>query len=81
MQPASYNDRLAYLGLERLKLRRIHADLIYMLKVTHSIFLSSLEQTLHFNNSLTRGHDFMLFINRCYKIVFSEYFTNRDAPV
>ena len=76
LQPASYNDRLAYLGLERLELRRIHADLIYMFKLTHNIVLSSLAQSLHLNSSITRGHDFKLFINRCNKIVFSAYFTN-----
>ena len=81
LQPASYNDRLAYLGLERLELHRIHGDLIYMFKLMHNIVLSSLAQTLHFNNSITRGHDFKLFINRCNKIVFSTYFTNRIAPV
>ena len=81
LQLASYNDRLAYLGLERLELHRIHTDLIYMFKLTHNIVLSSLAQTLHFNNSITRGHDFKLFINRCNKIVFSAYITNRIAPV
>ena len=47
----------------------------------HNIVLSRLAQTLHFNNSITRGHDFKLFINRCNKIVFSAYFTNRVATV
>ena len=70
LQPASYNDRLAYLGLKRLEVRRIYGDLIYMFKHTHNIVLSSLAQTLHFNNSKTRGHDFKLFINRCSKILF-----------
>ena len=81
MQLAIYNDRLTYLGLERLKLRRIHADLIYMFKLMHNIVLSSLAKTLHFNNSITREHDLKLFINRCSSIVFSAYFTNRVAPV
>ena len=81
LQPASYNERLAYLGLERLELCRIHADLIYILKLMHNIDLSSLAQTLHFNNSITSGHDFKLFINRCNKIFFSAHFTNRVAPV
>ena len=81
LQPAIYNDRLAYLGLERLELRRLHADLIYMFKLTHNIVSSSLAQTLHFSNSITRGHNLKLFIVRCSKIVFSAYFTNRVAPV
>ena len=81
LQPASYNVRLAYLGLERFELRRIHADLIDKFKLTHNSVLSSLAQSLHFNNSITRGHDFKLFINRCNKIVFRAYFTNRVAPV
>ena len=78
---ASYNDRLAYLGLERLELRRINADLIYMFKLTHNIVLSSLAQSLHFNNSITRGHDFELFINRCNKIVLNAYFTKSCTGV
>ena len=68
-----------YIG--RLGLRCIHADLIYVFKLTHNIILSSLAQTFHFNYSITRGHDFKLFINRCCKIVFSAYFMNSVAPV
>ena len=81
LQPASYNNRLAHLGLEHLELCRIHADLIYKFKLMHNIVLSSLAQSLHFNNSITSGHDFKLFVNRSNKIVFRAYFTNKVAPV
>ena len=46
-----------------------------------NIVFSSLAQSLHFNNIITRGHDFKLFINRCNKIVFSAYFANRVVPM
>ena len=75
LQPASYIDRLAYLGLEHLELRRIHADPIYKFKLKHNVGLSGLAQTLHFNNNITRGYDFKLFINRCSKIVFEHIYT------
>ena len=52
-----------------------------MFKLVHNIVLSSLAKTLYLNNSLTRGLDLKLFINRCTKIVLSVYFTNRVAPL
>jgi ribonuclease P/MRP protein subunit RPP40 len=77
----SYDNRLHFLGLQRLELRRIHFDLIYMFKLTHNLTLSSLSNTLCFTNNSTRGHKYKLHIQRCNKSVFSTYFTNRVAPV
>jgi len=34
LTPASYEERLAYLGLQRLERRRIHSDLLLMFKIT-----------------------------------------------
>ena len=56
----SYDDRLTYLGLQRLELRRIYADLIYMYKLIHNNISSSLINVFKFNNQVhcreTRGH-------------------------
>ena len=50
--------RLTYLGLQRLELRRIYADLIYMFKIIHNYISSSLINVFKFNNhagSLSRN--------------------------
>ena len=48
----SYDDRLTYLGLQRLELRRIYADLIHMFKLIYNnIFLS---HTSMFSNLIIR---------------------------
>ena len=46
----SYDDRLTYLGLQRLELRLIYADLIYMYKLIHNNIFSSLINVFKFNN-------------------------------
>ena len=38
----SYDDRLTYLGLQRLEFRRIYADLIFMYKLIHNNIFSHL---------------------------------------
>ena len=81
LQIRSYDERLAFLGLQRLELRRIHNDLIFMFKLTHNIISSTLTQHLHFNNNSTRGHRYKLFINHCKKSVLSTFFINRIAPL
>ena len=35
--PVSYEDRLLHLGLQRLKIRRIHSDLIFLFKIIHGL--------------------------------------------
>ena len=77
----SYDDRLTYLGFQRLELRRIYADLIYMYKLIHNKISSSLINVFKFNNQVhcreTRGNIYKLFFNRSNKLVFSNFFTNR----
>jgi hypothetical protein len=35
MQQVPYDERLVFLGLERLELRRLHADLIFLYKIVN----------------------------------------------
>ncbi len=81
LPPTSYDNRLQILGLQRLELRRIHFDLVYMFKLSHNITFSSLSNTLCFANNSTRGHKYKLYIQRCNKSVLSTYFLNRVAPI
>ena len=80
----SYDDRLTYLGLQRLELRRIYADLIYMYKLIHDNISSSLIKVFKFNNQVhcreTRGHRYKLFFNRSNKLVFSNFFYKSYSP-
>ena len=62
MHSLSYTDRLKALGLERLELRRLHADLIMCYKIVRGfvsiLFESFFELSLQQN---TRGHSLKLF--------------------
>ena len=62
MHCLSYTDRLKALGLERLELRRLHADLIMCYKIVRGFvsipFESFFELSLQQN---TRGHSLKLF--------------------
>ena len=81
LSPASYNERLERLGLTRLELRRIHADLILMFKISHNLIHSNLLHALHFENQrqgmATRGHRYKLITESTNKLVLSSYFINR----
>ena len=81
LSPASYNERLERLGLTRLELRRIHANLILMCKSSHSLIHSNLLHALHFANQrhgmVTRGHRFKLMTESTNKLVLSSFFINR----
>ena len=81
----SYDDRLTYLGLKRLELRRIYADLIYMFKLIHNNISSSLINVFKFYNQVhcreTRGHRYKLFFNRSNKLVLSKFFIDRVVPI
>ena len=57
----SYDDRCARLGIDRLELRRLRADLILCYKILHGLVLLSFDDFCH-NNRATRGHNFKLFI-------------------
>jgi hypothetical protein len=81
LSPYSYDERLAFLGMQRLELRRIHADLIFMFKLTHNLILSSLTNLICYSSSRTRGHRYKLFICRTNKLVLSTCFINRVSPI
>jgi hypothetical protein len=76
-----HNERLLFLGLERLELRRLHADVVFMYKLVKGFVSCNLSHELNFvNNGITRGHRFKLFVSRCNKLVLSRFFLNRVLP-
>ena len=81
LSQASYNERLEHLGLTRLELRCIHADLILMFKISRNLIHSNLLHALHFVNQLqgmaTRGHRYKLITESTNKLVSSSYFINK----
>ncbi len=82
LEPSTYNERLNFLGLQRLELRRIHFDLVFMFKLTHGMVNTELQHALRFAaHPGTRGHRYKLFITRSHKLVLSSYFINRIAPI
>ena len=75
LQYATYDERLALLGLQKLHLRRLCADLVYMYKLLHGQISISLNTALSYAKcSKTRGHKYKLFVCRCKKLVFSTFF-------
>ena len=81
LDPVSINDKLAFLGLQRLEMRRLYADLIMMYKLTHNIVFSSLTKVLHFtNDARIRGHRYKLYIKRFKKLLFKSFFIYRVVP-
>ena len=83
LEHVTYDERLHFLGLKCLELRRIHIDLIFMFKLIRNMLAISLSQSLQFTNHThaTRGHKYKLATKRCNKIVFSNHFINRVTPV
>ena len=79
------DDRLTHLGLQKLELSRIYAELIYMFKLIHNNISSSLINVFKFNNQVlcqtTREHRYELFLNRSNKLVFNKFVTNRIVPI
>jgi hypothetical protein len=50
----SYEERL---GLERLELRRLHADLLFLFKIVNGIVACDISQVLTYASTVnTRGH-------------------------
>ena len=82
LQQVSYDERLIFLGLERLELRRLHADLLFLFKIVNGFVACDISQVLTFASAVnTRGHKHKLFVNRCNKSVFSHFFLNRITPI
>jgi len=58
----SYNDRLRYLYIPGLELRRLHTDLFWCYKVVFRLVLVSFNYLFYFSPcQVTRGHAFKLF--------------------
>jgi len=63
LQTLPYDERCALLGLDRLELRRLRADLILCYKIIRRLVLLSPDSFFTFIcNSRTRGHSFKLFL-------------------
>ena len=80
----SYEDRLRLFGLERLELRRLHADIVQLFKIIHQYSMCSLNDNLIFNVSnvhATRGNRFKLAVSRTNINCFKYHFINRVVPV
>ena len=86
LPPVSYEDRLLHLGLQRLEIRRIHSDLIFLFKIINDLVYCKLHDSLFFSNSVrvganTRGHKYKLFRTRSLKLVLSDFVINRILPI
>ena len=81
---ACYDERLEFLGLKRLELRRTYADLIFLFKLLHRTVSCNLLDHINLTAgvcTVTRGHRYKLTTTRTNKLVFSTYFTNRVVPL
>ena len=77
-----YTDRLELCNLKRLKLRRIHFDLIELFKIFNgwiTPFLRSIASVL--NITFTHGHRFKSFVSCIRKNVSTSYFIYRTLPM
>ena len=78
----SYNDRLSFLGLQRLELRRILNDLCYMFKLTHGMIGCQLQHAIHYvPHTGTRCHLYKLYVAPAKKLVLSTHFMHRVVPI
>ena len=78
------DERLEFLGLKRLELRRIYADLVFLFKLLHRTVSCNLLDHINYVIgicTITRGHRYKLTATRTNKLVFSTCFTNRVVPL
>ena len=82
LENVKYVDRLQILGLERLDVRRLKADLV----LTYKILFGHVD--LDFDKYFTlatycstRGHSYKLFVKRCHSSVRMHFFANRVIRV
>ena len=75
----SYNERLNYLGLQSLELRRIHKDLIMTFKLVNNLCKVDYSEILYYikKNSRTRGHDLKILASKSRQNVHKNYLNNR----
>ena len=70
-----YTERLTLLGLERLEVRRIRADLLFVYKLLFGF--TALRAEDYFNVSVftaTRSHPYKLVLTRCFTDVRKYFF-------
>ena len=62
----SYNERLHYLGLSSLELRRLHLYLIYCYKIVFGVVDLNFSDFFEFSSiTATRGHAYKLYKPSC----------------
>jgi hypothetical protein len=82
LPPATYNESLRLLGLQRLELRRLHCDLFFMFKLPHGIINCHLKRAINYApHSGLRGHGYKLLVPPAKKLVLSSHFISRTIPV
>ena len=79
----SYTERLHYLGLSNLELRRLHLDLIYCYKIVFGVVdLNFSDFFLEFSSvTATRGHAYKLYKPSCVNGTRSRSFAERIVNV
>ena len=71
----SYSERLRYLGLPSLELRRLHLDLIFCYKIVFGIVNVSFSSSFKFSTvTSTRGHQYKLYKSHCSHSTRSRFF-------
>ena len=82
LPPATYDERLRLLGLQRLELRRLHYDVCLMFKLTHGIINCHLRHAISLApRAGLRGHRYKLHVLPAKKLVLSSHFIHRTVPV
>ena len=78
----SYNERLHYLGLSSLELRRLHLDLVYCYKIVFGVVNLFFQIFLKFSSvTATRGHAYKLYKPSCVNSTYCRYFAERIVTV
>ena len=78
----SYGDRLAALGLESLELRRLRLDLLLTYKILFNLVdIDGASLFVLRAETITRGHNFKLYMQRSRLNLRHKFFCNRIVPV
>ena len=79
----NYSERLNYLGLQSLVLKRLHKDIIMIYKLIHNICNIDLSNILNplQTNSRTRGHGIQLVATKYRTNIHMNYLNNRILNV
>ena len=78
LRSLSYETRLDFLGLMSLEMRRLRADLIEVFRILKGFESVDFDDLFSIRkDSITRGHCYKLFLNRCNLNVRKHFFTER----